>query len=205
VTIDGEEYSLNEQFQQDVLYLSDEAEVDEIEATRYLLESKADQAVLSRPLLECAVIRYHQQRHYLLECTRLLIELDSLDEDDIPDTPPETLVDLSSFTAAIILKTGAKGIVPRCMRAMQFIKAWLQKVSDRITAASVLTGTQAGKLSEEMETVEFSRVNLVQQHELLGVILSRAVDKDKATVDDFKSFLQRMKAADKYDQLLGET
>ncbi len=202
--IDGDEYSLNEQFQQAVLQLSDEADVDEIEATRCLLEAADDQSLLGRQLVECGIIRYHRQRNYVLECTRLFLDIYDMDEQD---EEGESLLndrsDLSEYTRAVICRTDPKAIVPKCMAAMMYIKSWLLRVADRIAAASVIVANNTGPMSEEMETIEFSRVSLVQQHELVGVILYRSVEENQATLDDFKSFLQELKKADKYDQLLG--
>jgi nuclear pore complex protein Nup205 len=201
ITIDGDEYSVSEQFQQSSLFLSDEADIDEIEAAKCLLDAQEDPAILGRPLLECGIIRYHQQRNYVLDCVRMFLELFALDDEDL-DKDVSDAVEL--YVAGVIFKTAPKNIVPRCMAAMQRVKSWLQKVGDRITAASVMAQARSGVMSEEMETIEFSRVSLVQQHELLGVILCRAVEHHQSKVEDFASFLQILKKADKYDPLLGK-
>jgi len=204
VTIDGEEYSINAEFQQAVLYLSDEADIDEIEAARYMLESEEDRTVLARQLLECGIIRYHQQRNYVLDCVRLFLEIASLDEErDLSDDQLENIGVIAIYVAATLFRTPPKGLVSRCMAGMQYAKSWLQKVADRITAASVIVDNSSGNMSEEMETIEFSRTSLVQQHELIGVILSRAIEQGQGSPEEFKSFLQLLKKADKYDQLLG--
>lgn len=169
-----------------------------------MLESEEDQAVLGRQLLECGIIRYHQQRNYVLDCTRLILEIVSIDEDDdVSQIQAEERNELAEYTAAVIFRSTPKGVIPRCMGAMQYARTWLQKVADRITAASVIVGSNSGPMPEEMETIEFSRVSLVQQHELLGVILCKSIERNQAEVNDFKSFLQVLKKADKYDQLLG--
>lgn len=89
------------------------------------------------------------------------------------------------------------------MAAMAKIKVWLQKLADKISAAQALSQARPDQLSEEMETIEFSRVSLIQQHELLGVILCRCVEKRQADVSDFTDFVSTLKKVDKYDNLLG--
>lgn len=207
VTLDGDEYSLNENFQQDVLTLSDEVELDELEATRCLLESQDDPSTLGRTLLECAIIRYHQQRKYVLDAVRLLLELDGL-EDEVAE--PETLEGIKVYVAERLFQPGmgadaSKRIVPRCMSAMKEIRSWLQKVGDKIAAAQTLGQSVAGGMSEQMETIEFSRISLMQQHELLGVILCRSVEMRQASTEDFLDFVSTLQRADRYDALLGRS
>lgn len=98
----------------------------------------------------------------------------------------------------------SKRIVPRCIASMKEIKAWLQKLADKIAAAQTLGQAGPGRISEEMETVEFSRVSLMQQHELLGVILCRSVEMRQASTSDFMEFVSTLKRLDKYDALLGK-
>lgn len=86
---------------------------------------------------------------------------------------------------------------------MADIKSWLQALGDKIAAAQTLGQAGPGGLSEEAETVEFSRVSLIQQHELLGVIMCGLVTKRQATVKDFEDFMEYLRKLDKYDHLLG--
>lgn len=204
VVIDGDEYSINDNFQQDVLTFSDEVELDELESTRCLLESQEDPDTLGRSLLECAIIRFHQQRKYVLDIVRLLLELEGLD-DDLADT--EALESVKLYVAERLLQPSmgadaTKRIVPRCMASMKEIKAWLQKIGDKIAAAQTLGQTTTGGISEQMETIEFSRVSLMQQHELLGVILCRSIEMRQGSTQDFLDFVSVLQKVDRYDALL---
>ncbi|CAJ0541851.1 Ff.00g082570.m01.CDS01 [Fusarium sp. VM40] len=204
VVIDGDEYSINDNFQQDVLTFSDEVELDELESARCLLESQEDPDTLGRSLLECAIIRFHQQRKYVLDIVRLLLELEGLG-DDIADT--EALESVKLYVAERLLQPSmgadtTKRIVPRCMASMREIKAWLQKIGDKIAAAQTLGQTTTGGVSEQMETIEFSRVSLMQQHELLGVILCRSIEMRQGSTQDFLDFVSVLQRVDRYDALL---
>lgn len=197
---------MNEQFQQAAFALSDEANLDEVEAARCLLESQADIAVLGRSFLECGIIRFHQQRKYALDTLRLLLDMDG-DNDDPDQDPPLEAVQVYVCERILKAKSGPEAsgtrLVPRCVAAMQAIKSWLQKLGDKITAARTLSLNGGGTLSEEAETVEFSRVSLIQQHELLAVILCKTVGKGQADVSDFTEFMSSLRRMDKYDNLLG--
>ncbi|WYZ40122.1 hypothetical protein EsH8_IV_000463 [Colletotrichum jinshuiense] len=206
IVIDDEEYSINEDFQNIVLNLADEAEINEIEAARYVLEADEDPAALGRSLLECGLIRVHQQRKYVLDIVRLMLEIDGLDEERFE---PEILNGVQMYLSATVFQnlpgetaSSQKRLLPRCMSAMQDVRAWLQKIADKMAAAAVLINGRGGQVPEEMETIEFSRVSLYQQHELLAIILCRTIEKREAEVGDFKTFLQHLRNADRYDVLL---
>ncbi|KAG5979876.1 hypothetical protein E4U55_004664 [Claviceps digitariae] len=161
------EFAVNEKFQQEALLLSDELEVDEVDAAKCLFESRDDPSVLGRSLLECSIIRFHQQRKYVLDILRLLLDLDRIVEDNEDSSSLETI---KMFVAASLFQPGPsakKRYVPRCMAAMSKVKSWLQKLADKIAAAQALSSAKPGQLSGDMETVEFSRISLIQQHELL--------------------------------------
>ena len=157
--------------------------------------------MLGRPLLECGLIRYHRQRLYVLACVRLLLEILAMDDEDVDKDTHEFV---ARYATNVIFKAAPKDIISRCMAAMQFVKIWLQKVADRITAASVMVNAKSATIMEEMETVEFSRVSLVQQHEYLGIILCRSIERRQSKPTDFTAFLQALKKVDRYDHLLGE-
>ena len=178
--------------------LADEAEIDEIEAVRVLLEAQDDTTQLTRSLLECGIIRIHQHRSFTLDIVRLLIDLDREREEDLSETTASFEFAHEYLAQAVWAATGSETVAARCMRCMQEIKAWIQKLADKITRASVL-GTG---VTHELETIEFSRTSLVQQHELLGIILCRAVESHEADEGEFKRFLKELETTDKYDNLL---
>lgn len=198
LTIDDQEYSLNAEFQEDTYQLADEIDLDEVEAAKLLLDCQGDTRTLGRTLFESGLVRFHQQRRYLLDCMRLCIQI--ADDDEL-DTNLQDV--FSAYVAEHIYGAGTAGgtkIVSRCMEAMQGVKNWLQKLSDRTTAATVFHGTDRPPIDE---VLEYSRVSLLQQHELLALVMANAIDKRHAKVDDFKSFLKFLEKLDRYDQLLG--
>lgn len=200
VEINGDEFSINDEFKQTVLNFSDEVEINELEAAAIVIASQNDTALLGRSLLECAIIRLHQHRKYVLNIIRILIDLAKNEERE----PTRSSEIAQQILASIVFASkNSQRIVPRCMSAMKDVRAWIQKINDKITAAAVLSGGQASQASEELETIEFSRVSLIQQHELMSIVASRATE-DHAQEEDFKALLAELKVADKYDNLLGK-
>ena len=130
-------------------------------------------------------------------------------DDDDREDGPRSLEAVQVYVFERLFNTGpgtagrGKRLVPRCMAAMQAIKTWLQTLNDKITAAQTLGRTGSGAISEEAETIEYSRVSLIQEHELLAVILCRSVEKRQADVSDFTDFISTLRRVDKYDNLLG--
>lgn len=200
IEINGDEFSINDEFKQIVLNFSDEVEINELEAADIVLASQNDPALLGRSLLECAIIRLHQHRKYVLNIIRILGDLASDEEREgtLPNEVARNLLDGVVFTSSNSQRT-----IPRCLAAMKDVRAWIQKLNDKITAAAVLSGGQASQASEELETIEFSRVSLIQQHELMGIIVSRAVET-QAQEEDLKALLAELKSVDRYDSLLGK-
>lgn len=208
ITVHGDEYSVNPYFQQSTIAFADEVDLDELEAAQYLLESQDDPTTLGRSLLECAIIRFHQQRKYALDCVRLLLELDRVDDDseeeareDLPMAVVQVYVAERIFTTHIGDKRHR--LLSLFLPALSGIRTWLQKLGDKIAAAQTLGPAGPGGLTEEAETIEFSRVSLIQQHELLGVILCQLVTRQQASVKDFEEFLPYLQRLDRYDHLLG--
>lgn len=163
--------------------------------------------VMDRSLLECGIIRFHQQRKYLLDCMRLCIELtndEELEEEvkDVMGEITETIV----FGAAVPgAQAGTPGkFVPRCLAAMADIRVWLQWITEKVATTNLMYQSRPAVPSEVEESIEFSRVSLVQQHEALAIILCAAIEKHHSDVTHFKDFFSLLKKTDRYDQMLGK-
>lgn len=195
-----DEYEVSSGFQEVAVQVADELELDEIAAARIVLDSEKDVTVLGRPHRVCALIRFHQQRRYLLDCIRLLLELSKPDE--VPDEIEDWLGSiLNEFILGTVPSAQTRKIVPRCMDAMRDIRAWIQKVADRVAGAHILGNAEQ---DEFREVIDFSQRSLVQQHELLAVIICHAIDRRVATKEDFTEFLANLKKVDRYDYATGK-
>ncbi|KAK4175026.1 nucleoporin Nup186/Nup192/Nup205 [Triangularia setosa] len=198
-TKDGE-FKVNDDFIFETLKVADELDLDEYEAGRIILDcqDEDDPETQSRPLWECGLIRFYQERKYLLDCMRLCIEIANDEEVD------DSLKDAFGLVVEekIFVKGSSKKIVVRCMEAMQVIKAMLQSINEKVASRYMLEQASLVRPPEAVETIEFSRMSLVEQHECLAMILHAAVEKQHADVNDFRQFLGALKKIDKYDQFL---
>ncbi|KAK0674197.1 nucleoporin Nup186/Nup192/Nup205 [Cercophora samala] len=198
-TKDGE-FRVNDDFIFETLKVADELDLDEYEAGRIILDcqDEDDQEIQSRPLWECGLIRFHQERKYLLDCMRLCIEL--ANDEEIDDNLKDAFGII--LEEKIFVKGSSKKIVARCMEAMQAIKTMLQSINERVASRYMLEQASLARPPEDAATIEFSRMSLVEQHECLAMILHAAVEKQYADVNDFKQFLGTLKKIEKYDQFL---
>jgi nuclear pore complex protein Nup205 len=172
-----------------------------------LLEAESDVEVMGRSLLECGIIRFHQQRKYLLDCMRRCIDLtnDEELEEDVKDMFGE-LTEACVFGAAVpggqIVTPGK--FVPRCMAAMADIRLWLQRITEKINSTNLMYQSRAAISPEVEESTEFSRTSLIGQHETLAVILCAAIEKHHSETKHFKDFFTLLKKTDRYDYMLGK-
>jgi nuclear pore complex protein Nup205 len=210
IKIADEEYSVNQDFRQSALKLADELDLDELEASKILLAAMDDQAASGRSLLECGVIRFHQQRKYQLDCMRLCVLISNDSSDDLEND--ELLGAFQEYVSVNIFCEAPQGgqqppsgqkFVARVLTEMLAVRTWLQRISDSAIAASLLQQGASGRSSELEEVIDFSRVSLIQQHELLAVLLSSAIEAGQAEAAHFREFLGVLRKVDKYDHLLG--
>jgi nuclear pore complex protein Nup205 len=210
IQMGDEEWNLNPSFPEIILQVADDIDLDEIEAAQLAIQAEKQEETLGRSRKECAIIRFHQQRKYLLSCMLLLLELSKEEDDLLADDVGDDLGRLSPYVDYNILRgntpgaanTGAKPrFVPACAAALADIRAWLQKLSEQVNGAAMLGRTTD---LQTQETFEFTHISLMQQHELLAVILCYAIEKHKAIENDFVAFLRDFRRASRYDYSIGE-
>lgn len=177
-------------------------DLDELDAARICLEAQTDSETSGRSLNVCSILCFHQRRKYLLDCLRLILKV--ADDVDVNFDGNEDLVSgLRSVIAEVVQaedpSNDSTKYVARCLTSMTDIKAWLQKLMDRLSSASVI-GT--GQQPELEEVIEYQRVSLVGQHETLSIIVLYLTKLDYSSVSNFELLLERLRTADKYDHLL---
>ena len=197
--IDGG-YSVNEEFQQGAKKLADTLDLDELVAARLLLEAQGESESTGRSLLTCSIVRFHQRRKELLDCIRLVFELAAdVDREENERDGLLHLVDQVVKPENASNASDSLRFVRRCLTSMGDIKSWLHKLAEISN-----TGSVTGQQSDVMETIEYQRVSLVKQHELLGVIVFYLVKQNYTVLADFELVLETLKKVDKFDSLLCE-
>ncbi|KAK3340657.1 nucleoporin Nup186/Nup192/Nup205 [Neurospora tetraspora] len=208
IKVQDEEYAVTQDFINDALKLADELDLDEIEAARVLLDADAegDQASFDRPLWVCGLLRFQNERSYLLDCMRLCIQI--ANDEDIDPSVQEgfgQVVDERIFgipAQGSKPQAGAQKFVPKCVAGFQTIRSTMQNIGEKVAAQNVLFQPNVSKRMDQQEPSEIMRLKLIEQHETLSLILCAAVEKKQAESKDFKEFIQFLRKVDKYDHLL---
>lgn len=194
-------YSINEEFQHGAKKLADTLDLDELAAARILLEAQGESESTGRTLLTCSIVRFHQRRKVLLDCLRLICELAAdVDREELERDGLLHLLDqIVKPQGAPTVSNDSSRYVRRCLTSMGDIKNWLHKLAEIAN-----TGSVTGQQSDVIETMEYQRVSLVKQHELLGVIVLYLVKQNYTVLADFELVLDTLKKVDKFDSLLRE-
>lgn len=175
------QYSINEEFRQEVIQVADELELDELDAARLYLESQDTAAELDRPVAMAAIFRFHGHRETLLESLRLTVQ-QAIDCENTDDR------DKFITCAGLITETPDATFWRKCLDSMASIEQWLQKLQDRLNQIAMIGQTANGYA---LETLQFEKQSLTKQHESMGAIVSHLVKVSTATVDDYRYLLNK--------------
>ncbi|CZS94378.1 related to nucleoporin [Rhynchosporium graminicola] len=193
--ISGDEYTINEDFQQGTLQVANELNLDELEAARIFLDVQDETDSSGRSAITNSIIRFHQRRKTVLDCLLLIIQQSA--EEDQDEALRE---DLQAIVAQIVQpENGSARYTQRCLSSMGDIKVGLQGLTDSLNRASLLGQAQQ---VEAVEAIEYQRVSLIKQHESLGVIVVYLIKENHSVEAELDLLLGVLRRADKYDNLL---
>lgn len=200
IWIEDVEYEVNEDFQQGALQLADALDLDELEAATMFLAAQEDSQVLDRPPLITAIMRFHERRHFLLECLRLVFLRATEKEPEREDLKG---VFWEAFSYVLDVKDkphqNASLFARKGLVSMNDIEKWLLLLGDQVQKASIV-GQEEDR--DVMEAIEFQRHSLMQQHESLGAILFHVFDSSFLSSEDLRVLITHLKKLERFDGLL---
>lgn len=183
------------------MQLADALELDEIQAAQLFLDAQDDALNLGRSQFESSIIRFHQRRKYLLECLRIALE-QSLGTGLGVGVDENRRAILQQWIGLILnAPQGSSRFIRKCLSSMEDSKNWLQGLTDKVNSASVFGQSQ---ISEFSEIIQYQRLSIVRQHELLGTIVYYLIKSRHSALTDLDYILGTVKKIDKYDNLLGK-
>ena len=172
--------------------------MDEIDSAKLLIVAQADTEALDRSLLPSAIIHFHEQRHFLLECLRILLKQSSnLDSEDEIRERAGLLISLILEIKDGPARNGSL-FAQKCLREMANIEKWMQALSERYQGTLALEQTLTPEFDEIMG---FQQLSLGQQHESLGAILHYLVKFNHTAVEDFYKLLEHLPKLDRWNNL----
>lgn len=205
VSIDDEEYSLNDDFKLASQQLADELDLDELEAAKLFLEAQDEAQELERSPLAIAVFRFHRHRQLLLDCLRIIVRESSKINDGEDNVQ---LVELRIGLAEVVRKIlgfqerdvdAPSNYWRRCLESMTNIEQWQQRLSDQVQRYSVIGQPMSSELSE---VIDFQQQSLLFQHESLAAIAAHLVQTNYTVVDDVNFLISKVRRIDRYDRTL---
>ncbi|OKL58312.1 hypothetical protein UA08_06541 [Talaromyces atroroseus] len=198
LTIEDVEYAINPDFQQGALQLADALNLDELEAASLFMAAQEEAQQLDRTPLITAIMRFHERRHFLLECLRLIFQ-------ESFDVEREEIQELMQNMVAHILETkegtfrNASLFVRKCFAAMEEMERWLTLIADQIQKVSIVGQADDADITEAFE---YQRASLIQQHESLGATVCYLFKGTYTSSEDVRFLLDRMRKLDRFDLLL---
>ena len=198
LAIDGVEYQLNNEFQEQATQLAEVLSLDQVESAALLLEGQRKSDALDRPALVCAVIQFHERRSFLVDSLRLLLKIRLDDEAD------EGLRTFATEALENILRSkesqrvDSPTFATKCLTAMADIMQWLERVGEHAQKVAALGRVSTPDVDEIMG---FQQQQLTQQHESLGAIVQQLVRAGYAAEADFRKLQEHMRQVHKWNSL----
>ena len=180
------------------MQLADALNLDEIQSAKLLIDAQEDAEILDRSLLHSAIIHFHEQRHFLLECLRILLK-----QSRDPDSE-ENVRERTGLLVSLILEIedgparNGSLYAQKCLREMGNIEKWIQDLNERYQGTIALGQTLNPEFDEIMG---FQQLSLGQQHESLGAILTYIVKSNYTALEDFYKLLEHLSKLDRWNNL----
>ncbi|OJJ51011.1 hypothetical protein ASPZODRAFT_156001 [Penicilliopsis zonata CBS 506.65] len=197
LTVDDVEFSINEEFQQQALQLADALDLDELQAALLLFGAQEEAQKLDRTPVITAIMQFHQRRHFLLDCLRLIFqESFELERDRTQALMQEVVAQVLEIQNGL---RNASLFARKAMSAMEDVERWLTLLNEQVQKASIV-----GQLGDAdvMEAIEFQRSSLEEQHQALGGIVHYLFKGTYTSPEDLRVLLNRLRKLDRFDMLL---
>lgn len=176
-------------------------DLDEIDSAQLLLEAQNDTEVLDRSHIVSAVIRFHEKRHFLIECLRLVLKccVVTACEDDVR----RVLRQLLELILEINEKPGhhESRYPQKCLQAMVDVESWLRALEDRYQGALTLGTVGNSLFSDYDEIMGFQQRSLAQQHESLAGVYTYLIKLAYTVEKDFYRVLDHLPLLDRWNNL----
>ncbi|KIY04033.1 uncharacterized protein Z520_00725 [Fonsecaea multimorphosa CBS 102226] len=183
LSVDDEEYAVNDEFKHISRAIATTLDLDEIEAGRLLIQSRADIHTTEDSFVMDAVSKFHNRRDLLLQSLRITLQQSlTLEPDDGVKHVFETTV-----ARVLEIDGGVPGngsiFTRKCLGALEDIEKLQAKVADALQSKAVLGGPRG---PEFYATLEFQRDSLFKQHEALACILAYLFQGDYTNQEDLR-------------------
>lgn len=188
VQIGDYEYSVSNEFREGAIVVSDELDLDELEAAKLCLAVAEDAEGVPETLPLRAILHFHKQRETLLDCVRVIF-CKAADE----DADDEIAQQLQEVAANIMMgeerRPNEKSAYwRRCIEGLADIEASIRKTQDHVQTILMTGQTLSTPTGEALQA---QRMLLAHQHETLSSIMTYMIRENHVLPEDFRSFLSK--------------
>ncbi|KAI7905167.1 nucleoporin Nup186/Nup192/Nup205 [Cokeromyces recurvatus] len=165
--INGKEFKINEDFIKEAIFLSDQLNIEEYEASRLLLEGISRASTMNLAVLDAAVYLYHEERGYILSILNIILESAKDQKLD-----PKIQSVFTQFMANIIKEQpSSNSFVSKILKSIKDIAGMISSLSKTgslpVTPSS--TNTTANSSQQQQQTTSlfqsFQKPQLQQQQQ----------------------------------------
>ncbi|KAK5443269.1 hypothetical protein LTS15_010804 [Exophiala xenobiotica] len=196
ITVDDQEYSVNDDFKHISRAIATALDLDEIEAGRLLIAVQADPNSNDESLVIDVVSSYHNRRDLLLQSLRITLQQSLILEAE------GGVRQLFETTVAKVLEidggvtNNGSLFARKCLNTLEDIERLQTKVADALQSKAVLGGPRG---PEFYATLEFQRDSLFKQHEALACILAYLFQGDYTNQEDLRKLHAAVKRWNRID------
>ncbi|RMZ76320.1 hypothetical protein DV738_g4998, partial [Chaetothyriales sp. CBS 135597] len=167
LTINGQDFSVSNDFKQIGQALATALGIDVIEASKLLIQDHGTDVAPTIEVIAKSVGNFHDRRDLLLQCLRLTLQ--AADNEDEDSSVRDGFLDATKYILNI--KTGpgenASAYLSKCLAAMASIHSRSMDLSNELQSQEFL-----GKEPAYVNMQRFQKSSLFKQHEALGSILT---------------------------------
>lgn len=187
VQIGDREYSISNEFRDIAIAVSDELDLDELEAAKLCLgieDAESERDTLSLR----AILHYHRQREVMLDCVRMIFRKAA--DQDAKDEHAQRLQDIVEriMLGEDRLPSERPAYWRRCIEGLTDVEASIRKTQDHV---QLMAMTGQSLATPKGEALQAQRMFLAHQHETLAAIMTYIIRGNHVLPEDFRQLLSK--------------
>jgi nuclear pore complex protein Nup205 len=188
VQIGEQEYSVSNEFRESAIEVSEELDLDELEAAKLCLVVAEDAQGEHNTLSLRAILQYHRQKEVTLDCVRMIFHKAA--DQDADDEIAQYLRDVvDSVMLGEERRHSERSMYwRRCIEGLTDVEASIHKAQEHVQVM-VMTGQSLA--TPKGEALQAQRMFLAHQHETLAAIMTYIVRANHVLPEDFRQFLSK--------------
>jgi nuclear pore complex protein Nup205 len=188
VKIGDQEYAVSNEFRESAIEVSDELDLDELEAAKLILVVAEDAEGEHNTLSLRAILQYHRQKEVMLDCVRMIFHKAAEQEAD--DEIARYLHDVSERIMMGEERRPSERAAywRRCIEGLTDVEASIRKTQEHM---QLMAMTGQSLATPNGEALQAQRMFLAHQHETLAAIMTYIIRGNKVFPEDFRQLLSK--------------